>query len=168
MASTSSTCAIPLQNITTSFPCSSHPTKSSLRFPYLPPFSSQSIITRLKSTMLVNETIVIEEGMDKIRRLQNGSDVRGVALEGEKGRKVDLTPAAVEAIVESFGEWVVNGMENKGEDVRISLGRDPRVTGSSECCRVFGSCSCRLCGFRYGIGYYSGLFHEYCVAPLCI
>lgn len=33
-----------------------------------------------------------DEEMDKIRRLQNGSDVRGVALEGEKGRAVDLTP----------------------------------------------------------------------------
>ncbi|CAI0421420.1 unnamed protein product [Linum tenue] len=46
-----------------------------------------------------------EEEADKIRRLQNGSDVRGVALEGEKGRTVDLTPPAVEAISENFVFW---------------------------------------------------------------
>lgn len=72
------------------------------------------------------DEVVVDEEMDKIRRLQNGSDVRGVALEGERGRRVDLTPAAVEAIAESFGEWVTKGMV---ENVRVSLGRDPRVSG---------------------------------------
>ncbi|KAJ7954252.1 Phosphomannomutase/phosphoglucomutase [Quillaja saponaria] len=79
--------------------------------------------------------------MDKIRRLQNGSDVRGVALEGEKGRTVDLTPPAVEAIAESFGEWVINGLEKERgypvEDVKVSLGRDPRVSGASLSVAVF-------------------------------
>ncbi|ONM54012.1 phosphoglucosamine mutase family protein [Zea mays] len=73
-----------------------------------------------------------EEG-DSIRRLQNGSDVRGVALEGEKGRAVDLTPLAVEAIAESFGEWLreeelrLRGQEP--EQLRVSVGRDPRLSG---------------------------------------
>lgn len=72
-----------------------------------------------------------EEG-DVIRRLQNGPDVRGVALEGEKGRAVDFTPQAVEAIAESFGEWVVEEVsrrEGGGVEVRVSVGRDPRVSG---------------------------------------
>ncbi|XP_028758933.1 uncharacterized protein LOC114717876 [Neltuma alba] len=89
--------------------------------------------------------VVVDEEMDKIRRLQNGSDVRGVALEGEKGRKVDLTPAAAEAIAESFGEWVINGVvkkeEEEGDDVksvvRVSLGRDPRISGSNLSVAVF-------------------------------
>lgn len=80
--------------------------------------------------------------MDKIRRLQNGSDVRGVALEGEKGRTVDLTPPAVEAIAESFGEWVTERLEKektngKVENVRVSLGRDPRISGASLSVAVF-------------------------------
>ena len=80
--------------------------------------------------------------MDKIRRLQNGSDVRGVALEGEKGRTVDLTPPAVEAIAESFGEWVVERLEKEKtngsvENVRVSLGRDPRISGASLSAAVF-------------------------------
>ncbi|CAL9120337.1 unnamed protein product [Musa acuminata var. zebrina] len=73
-----------------------------------------------------------EEG-DTIRRLQNGSDVRGVALEGEKGRSVDLTPQAVEAIAESFGEWVMESLTKESEQemakVRVSFGRDPRLSG---------------------------------------
>jgi hypothetical protein len=35
-----------------------------------------------------------------------------VALEGKKGRTVDLTPPAAEAIAESFGEWVINGVSS--------------------------------------------------------
>lgn len=73
-----------------------------------------------------------EEG-DSIRRLQNGSDVRGVALEGEKGRAVDLTPLAVEAIAESFGEWLrEEELRLRGQEpgqLRVSVGRDPRLSG---------------------------------------
>lgn len=72
-----------------------------------------------------------EEG-DRIRRLQNGPDVRGVALEGEKGRAVDLTPLAVEVIAESFGEWLREELRREGErdEVRVSFGRDPRLSGA--------------------------------------
>ncbi|GAU29141.1 hypothetical protein TSUD_59080 [Trifolium subterraneum] len=87
------------------------------------------------------DEVVVDEELDKIRRLQNGSDVRGIALEGEKGRTVDLTPPAVEAISESFGEWVINGLQKqKGypvENVSVSLGRDPRITGSKLSVAVF-------------------------------
>lgn len=83
----------------------------------------------------------MDEEMDRIRRLQNGSDVRGVALEGEKGRTVDLTPPAVEAIAESFGEWVINGLEKERghpvENIKVSLGRDPRISGTSLSVVVF-------------------------------
>ena len=34
-------------------------------------------------------------------------------LEGEKGQTVDLTPSTVEAIAESFGEWVIGGVKKK-------------------------------------------------------
>lgn len=78
--------------------------------------------------------------MGKIRRLQNGSDVRGVAVEGEKGRPVDLTPPAVEAIAESFGEWVISELERghvAEEEVKVSLGRDPRISGGALSVAVF-------------------------------
>lgn len=87
------------------------------------------------STSTKYNELVIDEEMDRIRRLQNGSDVRGVAVEGEKGRKVDLTPAAVEAIAESFGEWVKSKIAK--DNVSISLGKDPRISGSSLSVAVF-------------------------------
>ncbi|XP_030447770.1 uncharacterized protein LOC115670607 [Syzygium oleosum] len=91
------------------------------------------------------DEVVVDDEIDKIRRLQNGSDVRGVALEGEKGREVDLTPPAVDAIAESFGEWVIKGLESENgrpvEDVRVSLGRDPRISGSALSVAVFAGLS---------------------------
>lgn len=89
---------------------------------------------------MVDDDVVFDEEMDKIRRLQNGSDVRGVALEGEKGCPVDLTPPAVEAIAESFGEWVINKLVTEGEKenvIRVSLGKDPRISGESLSTAVF-------------------------------
>lgn len=101
---------------------------------------TKTIIVKSSSTARNNE-VVVDEEMDRIRRLQNGSDVRGVALEGEKGRTVDLTPPAVDAITESFGEWVIHGLEKeKGqpvENARVSLGRDPRISGASLSVAVF-------------------------------
>ncbi|KAJ1291717.1 hypothetical protein BS78_02G337300 [Paspalum vaginatum] len=81
-----------------------------------------------------------EEG-DSIRRLQNGPDVRGVALEGEKGRPVDLTPLAVEVIAESFGEWLREELQRPdGEELklRVSVGRDPRLSGARLSAALFG------------------------------
>ncbi|XP_047148447.1 phosphomannomutase/phosphoglucomutase [Vigna umbellata] len=108
-------------------------------FSFSAPFS-KSVSVKSIGTAKYDEFVVDEE-LDKIRRLQNGSDVRGVALEGEKGRKVDLTPPAVEAISQSFGEWVIKGLEKERgypvENVRVSLGRDPRITGSKLSVAVF-------------------------------
>ncbi|XP_060185390.1 uncharacterized protein LOC132614856 [Lycium barbarum] len=101
-----------------------------------------SLRVESSSTAKYNE-VVVDEEMDKIRRLQNGSDVRGVAWQGEQGRSVDLTPPAVEAIAESFGEWVIKGLvKEKVEDViRVSLGRDPRISGNMLSVAVFAGLS---------------------------
>lgn len=104
-------------------------------------FLSTRITRRESSNTAKYNEIVVDEEIDKIRRLQNGSDVRGVAVEGEKGRTVDLTPPAVEAIAESFGEWVIDGLNKERggpvEDIRVSLGRDPRISGASLSVAVF-------------------------------
>ncbi|OMO99737.1 Alpha-D-phosphohexomutase superfamily [Corchorus olitorius] len=146
MASTSTT-PIPLRGNgrNPSFSPSS-PAKIAFQKPYRFSFSSRSskLITCVKSpssnSVKYNE-VVVDEEIDKIKRLQNGSDVRGIALEGEKGRTVDLTPPAVEAIAESFGEWVTNALEKERgrpvEDVKVSLGKDPRISGASLSVAVF-------------------------------
>ncbi|XP_052204292.1 uncharacterized protein LOC127809498 [Diospyros lotus] len=118
-----------------SFPFSpasnSKPSHKTINFPLSLPLTKLKAAKSSSSTFKFNEVAVDDEEMDKIRRLQNGSDVRGVALEGEKGRAVDLTPPAVEAIAESFAEWLIGGMEKepRGGGVRVSLGKDPRISG---------------------------------------
>ncbi|WOL01631.1 hypothetical protein Cni_G10348 [Canna indica] len=86
-------------------------------------------------------SVSADEEEDSIRRLQNGTDVRGVALEGEKGRSVDLTPRVAEAIAECFAEWVRESLRREGTPekgkVRISFGRDPRVSGPRLSTAVF-------------------------------
>lgn len=78
---------------------------------------------------------------DIIQRLQNGTDVRGVALEGEKGRRVDLTPPVAEAIGECFGEWLKERLRREGwpekAKVRVSVARDPRISGPKLSTAVF-------------------------------
>jgi hypothetical protein len=145
MASSTSTLPIHLQgNVRkTSFPSSSSATRpfhaTHLNFS-LSPRLAKVICANSSSTAKYKE-VVVDEEMDRIRRLQNGSDVRGVALEGEKGRTVDLTLQAVEAIAEGFGEWVIEGLEKERgvavEDVKVSLGRDPRMSGASLSVAVF-------------------------------
>ncbi|QCD82928.1 uncharacterized protein LOC114176962 [Vigna unguiculata] len=142
-ASTSPNFSTPLQKNThkTKFPSSAGKNilHNKVGFPFSAPFS-KSVSVKSIGTAKYDE-VVVDEELDKIRRLQNGSDVRGVALEGEKGRKVDLTPPAVEAISQSFGEWVIKGLEKERgypvENVRVSLGRDPRITGSKLSVAVF-------------------------------
>ncbi|KAF5748025.1 hypothetical protein HS088_TW05G00757 [Tripterygium wilfordii] len=109
--------------------------QTSLKLPFSPTTYKLDVrVVRSSSPTKYNE-VVVDEEIERIRRLQNGSDVRGVAVEGEKGRTVDLTPPVVEAIAESFGEWVVKGLEK--ENARISLGRDPRISGASLSASVF-------------------------------
>lgn len=132
---------------------------ASKNFIKLPTFSSTKFPLRVESSSssatAYNEAVADEE-VDKIRRLQNGSDVRGVAVEGEKGRPVDLTPPAVEAIAESFGEWVRNGLEREGgeaaAEVRVSLGKDPRISGGRLSVAVLAGLARAGCvGFDMGL-----------------
>lgn len=117
--------------------------KTPLHLSFLLPASNKSLVflrTNSSNATKYNE-VVVDDEMDRVRRLQNGSDVRGVAVEGEKGRTVDLTTPVAEAIAESFGEWVIKKLEEeKGrpvEDVKISLGRDPRISGASLSVGIF-------------------------------
>ncbi|GMH20334.1 hypothetical protein Nepgr_022175 [Nepenthes gracilis] len=99
-------------------------------------FLSTSPLNRFRlSVKSLKYEAVLDDEVEKIRRLQNGPDVRGVALKGEKGRLVDFTPPVVEAIAESFGDWLTSKVENENgrsaEDVKVSMGRDPRISGPS-------------------------------------
>ena len=62
-------------------------------------------------------------------KLQNGSDIRGVALEGIEGEHVNLTPEATEIIAQAFVKWI---RTTTGENnIKIAIGTDCRLSGES-------------------------------------
>lgn len=63
----------------------------------------------------------------KYEKLQNGSDIRGVAMENNAGEAVNLTEAAVKDLAAAFGAWLKK--ETGKENVRVAIGRDSRLTG---------------------------------------
>ncbi len=63
----------------------------------------------------------------KYAKLQNGSDVRGVAMENSAGEQVNLTEDAVTAISRAFAQWLK--VKTGKEKVRVAVGRDSRITG---------------------------------------
>lgn len=60
-------------------------------------------------------------------KLQNGSDIRGVALDGVEGEKINLTADVVKVIGKSFVKW----LEQKGtnEKISVAVGTDSRISG---------------------------------------
>lgn len=63
------------------------------------------------------------------KRLQNGSDIRGVAMEGIEGENVNLTPDIAKRIASAFGTWLSQKKNKKLQDLRISIGNDSRLSG---------------------------------------
>ena len=66
------------------------------------------------------------------RKLQNGSDIRGVALEGVAGQSVNLTEEACRDIGRGFALWLME-KAGKKEGLRVSVGRDSRLSGEQLC-----------------------------------
>ncbi len=66
------------------------------------------------------------------RKLQNGSDIRGIALEGIEGQHVNLTEQACRDIGRGFACWLSRKMPCKKE-LRVAIGRDSRLSGEALC-----------------------------------
>lgn len=62
-------------------------------------------------------------------RLQNGSDVRGVALPGVPGENVTLTPRAAEEIARAFALWLSRKSGKAPDALTLGVGRDSRLSG---------------------------------------
>ena len=63
------------------------------------------------------------------KKLQNGSDIRGVALEGIPNEPVNLTPEVAKILGQSFVTWLAAKSAKSTTDLIISLGRDSRLSG---------------------------------------
>ena len=66
--------------------------------------------------------------MADLLKLQNGSDVRGVACEGIEGEAVNLTPDAVNLIGQAFVQWLSGKTGKAADQLKIGVGHDSRIT----------------------------------------
>lgn len=78
--------------------------------------------------------------MSDLKHLQNGSDVRGIALEGVEGEHINLTPEIANRIAQAFAVWLEKKLEKETSHepglsvkhtLRIGVGHDSRVTARS-------------------------------------
>lgn len=65
----------------------------------------------------------------KYTELQNGSDIRGVAMEVSGGKPVNLTSDAAKDLARAFVLWTAEKTGKRQDELTIALGRDSRVTG---------------------------------------
>jgi phosphomannomutase len=65
------------------------------------------------------------------KKLQNGSDIRGVALEGIEGQNVNLTEEVCRNIGRGFALWLTKKTGKKVN--RVAVGRDSRLSGEKLC-----------------------------------
>ena len=89
--------------------------------------------------------------MADLRKLQNGSDVRGIAVEGVEGEHVNLTADAVNRIAQAYAIWLAKRLKKEPKELVIGVGHDSRITAEALKSAAFaGMCgqgaSCRDCG----------------------
>ena len=72
------------------------------------------------------------------KKLQNGSDIRGVALEGIEGQHVNLTEKVCRDIGRGFALWLMN-KTGKNSGIRVAVGRDSRLSGEALCSWICGA-----------------------------
>ncbi len=61
-------------------------------------------------------------------KLQNGSDIRGVALE-KNGVSPNLTDDTAQSIGAAFAAWLFEKLNKSANTLKVAIGRDSRVTG---------------------------------------
>lgn len=75
---------------------------------------------------------------EAMMKLQNGSDVRGVAIAGVPGEDVTLVPEAVNRIAAGFAKFLAKKLHKQTSDLRIAVGHDSRVSADMMKEAVFG------------------------------
>lgn len=64
----------------------------------------------------------------ELSKLQNGSDIRGIAIPDE-GKTAELTERSVTRIVKGFLLWLSERTGKAPADLKVSIGRDSRLSG---------------------------------------
>ena len=96
----------------------------------------------------------------EILKLQNGSDIRGIAMNGVEGEDVNLTRYNALAIGAAFAHWLGFKTGKNSFDLKICVGRDPRITGPD-------LADALMSGMAY-LGVQDSLLHQQCTCrQLC-
>ncbi len=61
--------------------------------------------------------------------LQNGSDIRGIALTGVPGEAVNLSPEVAYRLGKSFAAWYTRHFPKEDQKITVSVGMDSRLSG---------------------------------------
>lgn len=62
-------------------------------------------------------------------QLQNGSDIRGVALAGIADQPVNLTASHANSIGQAFAHWLSAKLSRPAAELKVAIGRDSRLSG---------------------------------------
>ncbi|MDD2217679.1 MAG: phosphomannomutase/phosphoglucomutase [Eubacteriales bacterium] len=65
------------------------------------------------------------------KKLQNGSDIRGVAMEGVENEQVNLTPDTAQDLSSGFAGWLTRKTGKPATKLTVAIGRDPRLSGEA-------------------------------------
>jgi len=92
------------------------------------------------------------------KKLQNGSDIRGIALEGVEDQHINLTEQACRDIGRGFAVWLKN-KTGKESGLRVSVGRDSRLSGETLCSWISDAmCQQGLCVTDLGMASTPAMF----------
>lgn len=72
-----------------------------------------------------------EELKNPYKKLQNGSDIRGIAMEGVSGEKRNLTEREASLLSAGYIHWLTEKTGIPVSKLKVAIGRDPRLSGES-------------------------------------
>jgi len=70
-------------------------------------------------------------GQSDLLHLQNGSDIRGIALDGIEGEEVNLTPEITKVVAASYAHWVAKKYHKPIGELQIGVGHDSRLSATA-------------------------------------
>lgn len=92
------------------------------------------------------------------KKLQNGSDIRGIAITTEKETK-NLGSDEAERIAKGFVKWLSDKTGKTANSLKIAVGRDPRLTGEALAESLFaGMQDCRVQVINCGLASTPAMF----------
>ena len=68
---------------------------------------------------------------EQYAKLQNGSDVRGIAMEGVAGEAVNITPEIAADITAAFADWLSDRLGKPSAQLQMGIGHDSRLSAES-------------------------------------